>query len=984
MRSRVISFLIALLGCVASIVAQETTGEIAGKVKTSDGQRLPGVTITLADQETGSSRSAVVGGEGTFHLGALRPADYELTATLDGFQTSRRNVHVDLGSSVNVDIEMNVGAFTDMVEVTGEAPMINMTSATTGITLDAASFTAKMPLTRDVTQLSLLAPGTVPGAAVFENGATSRQLNTPGQSLVSFNGSSIAENSYIVNGLNITSLREMMGSTFVPMEFVQEVQVKTGGYEAEFGRSTGGVVNLVTKRGTNAFRGGLSVYSSPKGLQGHEPDALEREYDGSVVVSQHNQDEENSELEVNGSLGGPIVADKLFFFGFLRYNDSDNLQIWDYDAQRQSSSQPYWGGKLDWSISQDHRLEGTYINDKVDVDVVGYNFDPETRAIVDVRDTGMQYRGGDNYILRYSGILTGNLLLAAQHGRNEFDRTTFPDGADACPYARDSRSGRSRSIGCYLERTVGTDGDARTASRFDVDWYVGNHGLRAGVDFENNQSMRDSYYSGGVSYTYYINGDRYEDLPEDTELVRVTHSSEKGTYDASSNAAYVQDSWSLTANLTVNFGVRWESFENKNIAGETFLKVNDQFAPRLGAVWDVDGDGRSKLYGSFGVYHLPMSTKASLLLGNARVRDEGWYVLEGGINPNGSPVALGEELQYQITDDGRVRDPRETVDDNIDPMSQTELILGYQRMVGANWSVGVRGVAREFNEVIEDILIDKAMWETHGIECFNPDNLGTSVYSSGDDSCAHDFRLTNPGTDFNGWFDLDGDGVLDPIHLPAEVIGMPEAVRDYYAVELTFARRFADRWMLRGSYTWSHSYGNYEGMVTSDFGQALPYFTKTFDVAALTEHADGNLPNDRRHIVKLFGVYAFDAGFQVGGNLWYRSGRPVNGFGMHPTDPWAQWYGVKAFYNNGVPCPRGCAGTTPDAWSLDVMAKYDFRIGGFDWFARLDVFNAFDNDATLEVNEEAEDTSFLANPSYLMARYYQSPRSVRLGFGMTF
>jgi len=616
--------------------------------------------------------------------------------------------------------------------------------------------------------------------------------------------------------------------------------------------------------------------------------------------------------------------------------------------------------------------------------VIGYDFDPEERTIGDVRDTGMRYRGGDNYILKYSGIPRANLLISAQYGRNEFGRTSLPDGADACPYARDSRSGRTRSLGCYLERLVGTDGDARTATRLDVDWYLGDHSLRAGVDFEKNQSMREQYYSGGVSYRYYINGDRYEHLPDDTELVRIQHSAETGTYDAGSNAVYVQDSWTVTSNLTVNFGVRWESYENKNIIGETFLKVDDQFAPRLGAVWDLRDNGRSKLYGSFGVYHLPMSTEASLHLGDAQFRDEGWYVLEGGVNPNGSPVALGDEIQYQVTDDGRVKDPRETTDDNIDPMSQRELILGYERLVGGNWSVGVRGVVREFNEVIEDILIDKAMWEVYGLPCFDPENLGDSVWGGGSDSCAYDFRLTNPGTDFNGWYDLDGDGVLDPIHLPADVIGMPKAERSYYAVELTFKRRFAGNWMLQGSYSWSHNYGNYEGMVNSDFAQVNPYFTKTFDVAALMEYADGDLPNDRRHNAKLFGVYAWDSGFQAGGNIWYRSGRPVNGLGMHPTDPWGQWYGNKAFYNLGEPCPRGCAGTTSESWSLDLMAKYDFRIGSTHWYARVDVFNVFDIDTTLEVNEEAEDESFLANPSYLMPRYYQPPRSVRLGFGFNF
>ena len=115
------------------------------------------------------------------------------------------------------------------------------------------------------------------------------------------------------------------------------------------------------------------------------------------------------------------------------------------------------------------------------------------------------------------------------------------------------------------------------------------------------------------------------------------HQVEDGTYEAGSRAAYVQDSWAVTRNLTVNFGVRWEGYDNTNAEGETFLEIADQFAPRLGIAWDVRGDGSAKLYGSLGVYHLPMSTRASINLGSSDYEDEGWYVLEGGINPDGSP-----------------------------------------------------------------------------------------------------------------------------------------------------------------------------------------------------------------------------------------------------------------------------------------------------------------------------------------------------------
>jgi hypothetical protein len=190
--------------------------------------------------------------------------------------------------------------------------------------------------------------------------------------------------------------------------------------------------------------------------------------------------------------------------------------------------------------------------------------------------------------------------------------------------------------------------------------------------------------------------------------------------------------------------------------------------------------------------------------------------------------------------------------------------------------------------------------------------------------------------------------------------------------------------MLQGSYTWSHSYGNYEGLVNSDVGQVNPYLTTTFDLAARVEHGRGDLPNDRRHNVKIYGAYSWPWGLQAGGFFWYRSGRPLNGFGMHPTDPWAQADGPRTFYNNGEPCPRGCSGTTNDTWGIDLSLGYDFRALGADWRLRLEAFNVFNNDTPTEFYERAENRHFQPDPNYLMARHHQHPRSVRLGFGVSF
>jgi len=519
------------------------------------------------------------------------------------------------------------------------------------------------------------------------------------------------------------------------------------------------------------------------------------------------------------------------------------------------------------------------------------------------------------------------------------------------------------------------------AYRADLDWFVGSHSLRAGIDAETNTTTADETYSGGVYYTYYLNGTEDQDpadyefpaLPWDQELVSVMHYSLGGSYDVLSNAAYLQDSWSVTPSLTLNLGVRWERFETKNAVGGTLMEINDQVAPRLGVIWDVAGDGTSKLYGSFGVYHLPMSSRPAVRLAGLEYSDEAWHTLVGGINPDGSPDGLGEELEYFLHADGSVPDTREALDSDFEPMSQSELILGYERLVSETWSVGVRGVGRRFNEIIEDITIDKALYEVYGLE---------ECYA---DHCAP-YVLTNPGSDFSGWYDLDGDGELDPVFFTADELGYPDAERTYLAVELTARRRFADRWMLQGSYTWSHLYGNFDGLANSDKHQANPYLTATFDVAARMEHADGDLPNDRRHNLKLFGTYAFDFGLQLSGNGWFRSGRPVNGFGVHPTDPWAQSYrwADYAFYNNGVPCPRGCAGKTDSAWALDLGVKYDWQWLGAAWNVRVDAFNVTNNHSVEIVDDFAERMNAQPNPEYLLPRYFQPPRSVRLGFGVSF
>jgi hypothetical protein len=972
---------LALVWCSALAVAQETTGDITGTVVSQDGQPLPGVTVTIIDPARGFERSVSSNREGVFRLPALPPAHYELTASLDGFKTLHRELDVALGRTSAADITMAVGAFSDTIEVTGEPLQIDPSSAVAGINVDIDELNARLPIVREVTELALLAPGTILGTGDFNPGINSwwdSTLYTPGQRLTSMTGASVAENGYQVNGLNITNFRNGFGSSRVPFEFLEEVQVKTGGYEAEFGRATGGVVNMVTKSGTNTLRGALSLYFHPESLQESKANS----------IYNLREEERLERLEVNASVGGAIVRDRLFYFLFVSYVDEESLNMETFRGERWKSQEPYWGGKLDWNITPGHRLEGTFFTDETEMDrtVIAYE---EGVGFGDVHNTGWFFRGGTNTIARYSGLLNDRFMLSAQYGVNRFDRTDRSRG-DECPYVIDGRQGYAASIGCWVSRSIGTDSDQREAYRLDADLFVGRHSLKAGVDAEDNLASHLATYSGDVYYSYYVNGTedqdpedyRFPELPWYQELVRVRHSRTGGDYAIESHAAYLLDSWAATPRLTLNLGIRYEEFDNKNALGESFIRITDQWAPRAALVWDPTGSGRSKVYGSYGLYHLPVPATAHIYHSGGLEEDDAWYTFSGGIDPvTGEPGRLEEQLQYVVRSDGAVPDPREARDDTIEPMSQWEAILGYERMIGERWSVGIRGMARAFNEIIDDVGLWQALYEVYGVDCLWPGLIGQP------ESCYWSLvrcRISNPGTDFSGWYDLDGDGVLDPISLTAEEMRLPEPERKYYAVELSFSRRFADNWMLQGSYTWSHSYGNYEGLVNSDYAKERAAVGPTWDFAGHMEHAHGDLPNDRRHSLKLFGMYSWNMGLGIGANFWYRSGRPISGFGFHPSDPWAERYDPFSFYSLGEPVPRGSGGTTEDVWSLDLMLRYDWRWSGTDWYMRVDAYNIFDNGAVIQVDEITEWWRNDPWQGYLEPVDFQTPRRVRFGVGVSF
>jgi len=307
-------------------------------------------------------------------------------------------------------------------------------------------------------------------------------------------------------------------------------------------------------------------------------------------------------------------------------------------------------------------------------------------------------------------------------------------------------------------------------------------------------------------------------------------------------------------------------------------------------------------------------------------------------------------------------------------MYQDEFILGYQRALNKNWTVGVRGVYRNVGRFIEDMTMDQAL------NTYAKANNIAGFAAGGNDY----YVLSNPGQSVTFNVDFgDGKGIRTMSFSPSQ-LGYPKAQRKYAGLEFTFERLYDGKWFMQGSYTNSYSWGNDEGSVLSDNGQTDAGLTQLFDHPGLMDHSYGYLANDIRHKFKVFGAYNLTSEFQVGGNLRVESGMPLNALGVHPTDPFAAQYGASSFYVNGQPSPRASAGRAPWVEQIDLSFKYTPEWGHKKVSMGLDLFNVLNARKNTEANNVAEQALGVPNPAYGLPTAFQPSRSGRISMSYTY
>jgi len=949
------------LALSSAAYAGNDNGNLKGVVLDSKNMAVAGATITIKNPVTGFSRSVTVKEDGSYRLSALPVGKYVVTINKDGFAPFKQeNVRIQIGTtSLNAPV-YRVGTDMEVIEVRGSSiAMVDVSSSESALNIGDVEL-ARLPIARNLTSVALLASGTSKGDNRFGN-------------LASFGGASVAENAYFINGLNVTDFRNGLGGSTIPFEFYKEFQVKTGGYSAEFGRSTGGVINAVTKSGTNEWEFAANAYFTPKSMREESPNILKR--DGSL--ENYNAADTYNKFDANISVGGPIIEDTLFFY--MLYNPREVTSEWASSAgntfNEDTTDDAFWGGKLDWNITDDHLLELTAFSDKRTTTGSRWDYDYETGTKTD-KTYGTSERGGENISLKYTGYITDDFVISALWGKNKADLTD-QSSFDGNPVVYDNREGNWTPLGNWANFTVSSASDSREAIRIDGEYNLEDHVIRFGYDSETNSSFDETNLSGGNYYALfsYDAGDTIGSInhtfAEDTEVARVRTYSTGGEFETLSNAFYIEDTWTITSDITATIGLRSESFNNKNANGESFIKIDNQIAPRLGIAWDINGDGESKLFANYGRYHLPVAANTNIRMAGAETYIHDYHVFGGTLGENDVP-SLGALLGTQVNGTGEVPDVSEVLDTTVKPMYQDELILGYQTMLNDEWSFGVKYTHRDLKSIIDDITIDKA------IRANNWDGPHGNVY-----------LLTNPGTDITTSYDTDGDGTLEQVNLAGADLGYPDPKRMYHALEFSLEKAWDDVWSLNANYTWSHSYGNAEGYVKSDNGQDDAGLTTDWDFPYLMDGAYGNLPNDRRHTLKVFGAYAITENLQFGANFLMQSGRPQNGFGhglpvgygdANDQYEYGQTYYIGATNENYR--PRGSFGRTPWVFNLDLSLKYTVDLQGSDLTFQVDVFNVLNSQSVTRVDEEQNDGS--VNSEFLMPVSFQTPRKVMLSASYRF
>ncbi|HKT29573.1 TonB-dependent receptor [Dyella sp.] len=986
---RTLTYAIAASLTLASTasLAQSTTGSIFGQVAAASG------TSVQIKSNTGIARTVTVDDRGRYVATELPLGVYTVSLLRNGAVVDTRdniNLHVGAGTEVsfNEAAAKNLGA----VNVTANAaPPIDVTSVDSRTVITSKQL-AQLPLLRSAEAIAQLAPGVVNNSGGY-TGPT-------GQSLVSFGGSAASENAYYINGFNVTETQRGMGGLTLPYGAIEQEEIYTGGYSAQYGRSDGGVINMVGKRGSNEWHAGAQVLWEPdfaraNGTNTYYTNGLPN---SPIAGNLYDPSSKNHQWTrtYDAYVGGPLIKDKLFLFLAGETSTQDGTTVNSVsNAQpyvRYNNTLPKWYGKLDWNITDSNILEltGASNREQTQGTIYSYNYNTLQPGHV-IADADRIKTGGDLYTAKFTSYITDNLTLSALYGKMRLDNYDVPGGYDGSltyltgiQYQNPALNGGIPVSNNQVVKSLYNPNRHNQGNnlRIDLTYQLGQHTISAGIDNQNASAIDQGSQASGPGYYWqyaYTTTPtaalipslgvgapaNYPDGASGYYAIKNVNSSIASVRSAQ-RAQYVEDKWQVTDRWLLSLGLRNDQFTNYNADSQPFIRqTRPQWAPRLGFSWDVFGDASLKVYGNVGRYYLGMPLNPALNAAGAYVSTQQYYTY-GGIAADGTPTGVTAFSNAVSSNNtyGILPDPRTVTASNLKSEYQDEFILGFTKAIDNQWVYGAKFTRRILRNVIDDYC-DVQTIENKAAA------LGYTVNAT--NSC----YLINPGRE-NIFTVIDANGSYRSVPLTNAEMGFPQMKRKYYALETFLEHPFDGKWYGKVDYVFSRSYGDTEGQLRSDIQQTASSTSIDWDFPALMSSSNGAQSNDHTHQFKLFGYYSITPQWLVSGTVQLASGNPRNCLGYYgpdQTDP--DGYGSFYHWCGGQPSPPGTH-RLPWFKQVDVGVTYLPPVPAGRLALSLNVFNLFNSQAILNAYPYYQISPGTPDPLYGSAVTRQQPRYVRL------
>jgi outer membrane receptor for ferrienterochelin and colicin len=975
--------------------AQSTTSSIFGHVPVQ-----PGETVVIRNS-SGLTRTVNVDSQGRYNAPQLPIGTYSVSLMSDGkVVQTRDNVVLQVGVGAEISFsaapaesaEANTRQLSAVNVTANKLPPIDVSSVDSRTVLTADQL-AKLPLGQTAESIALLAPGTNVGAG----GAKS----TTGVPLVSFGGSSTTENAYYLNGFNTTDPNLAQGGLALPYGSIDQEEVYTGGYSAQYGRSDGGVINMIGKSGTNDWHfGGQFLYEPSSTVASANNTYYENGLPPSPVAG--NLYDPNSKNSTWSSVydlyvGGPIIKDKLFFFASAEMTHTDGNTVNSVEAgtdTHYTDTVPKWYAKVNWNITDSNLLELTGASDKSLTSGTVYNYDynnlSDTSLKAYANDTK---QGGDLWQAKFTSYITDKLTLTAQYGRmktRDYNENPAYDASE--PYIGNytlenpALNGGTPITNSQTVQEINNPGQnfVSTNLRIALTYTLGDHTITTGIDnLRTAATDQDELTSGPDGYQWIYAYTQTPTVPIAPSLGVGAPASypngasgyyaskyifnQGGNLFSTENAEYIEDNWQVNDRLLLSIGLRDDDFTNTNASALPYMRqTKPQWAPRLGFSWDVFGDSSFKVFGNAGRYYLG-SPIAPGDPANGYVATNQYYTYSG-IAANGVPTGL-TQMSGAVSPNGaygQTPDPRTMTATSLKAEDQDEFMLGFQKTAGPNWVYGAKITRRILRHVIDDwcdvqVVVNKA--------------ASQGITDTNTDTCYY----INPG-EANTFAVEDPSGAFHSVTVSNADMQFPHAVRRYYGLETFLEHPFDGKWYAKVTYTFSRSYGNSEGEGQSDIRAIGGTQNEDWDFPPLMVYADGPQGNDHTNVLKGYGYYAITPEWLVSANLNLTQGGPkycLGYYGPQQSDPVD--YGSSYHWCNGLPSPPGEFGRLPWMKQLDLGVHYRPAFAGHKLSLNVDVFNVFNGQAPLNLDAQYNGSVGTPNPSYGTPMVLQQPRYVRLG-----